>query len=75
MKDLSGQSACQPHSDRLWMALKDWQKKTGDTSPLVSNTPQDAGFKAPTSEELEKLKQDWQPKQKKTKQQPSHKKQ
>lgn len=75
MKDLSGQSACQPHSDRLWMALKDWQKKTGDTSPLVSKTPQDADFKAPTSEELEKLKQDWQPKQKKTKQQPSHKKQ
>ncbi|MCA9016940.1 MAG: DUF4976 domain-containing protein, partial [Planctomycetaceae bacterium] len=61
-KNLFGQSACQSHSDRLLAAMKDWQKKVGDTSPLASDTPQDATFKAPTPAELMKLKQPRKPK-------------
>ena len=73
-RDLSGQPACQSHTDRLWAAMQGWQKKTGDTSPLVSKTPQDATFKAPTPAELEILKKSGQSKKKKTKQQSSQKK-
>ncbi|WP_339728711.1 sulfatase-like hydrolase/transferase [uncultured Gimesia sp.] len=66
-KNLFGLSACRSHSDRLVSAMKDWQKKVGDTSPLVSDSPQDATFKAPTPEELKKLKQPRKSKKKKTK--------
>jgi len=68
-KNLFEQSACQTHSDRLLATMKDWQKKVGDTSSLSSTTPQDATFKAPTPEELMKLKRPRKSKKKKSKKQ------
>ncbi|QDU08598.1 sulfatase-like hydrolase/transferase [Gimesia aquarii] len=66
-RNLFDQTACQPHAVRLLAEMKAWQKKVGDMSPLASASPQDSTFRAPTLEELEKLKRPRKSKNKKKK--------
>lgn len=68
-KNLFGLTDCQSHADRLLTAMHAWQKKVGDTASLVSVSPQDAAFKAPTLAELKILKQPRKSKTQKTKKQ------
>ncbi|GMU23491.1 MAG: arylsulfatase A family protein [Phycisphaerae bacterium] len=59
MRDLSGRPEQVERIAALMSELKGWQRRLGDSTPLIVETPADAGFTPPTGEELDKLLSRW----------------